>query len=391
MTATTSAASAVRPEGPMEHQVMFVDDEPAITANIRRALHREPYRILTANSAREALGIMERESVAVVVSDQQMPEMPGSEFLTVVRQRHPDTIRIILTGQASLETAIHAVNDAEIYRFLTKPCTPDDLAACLRQALAVLTERRGPRGAANDDALAIEHQRFDRAVAGLWMSVQPVVSLSQRRIFAYEALVRTTEPSVPHGGAFIELAESLGGMRDLERRIRHAVADFAATVPDDALLLVNLHPGSLDDPELFAADAPLAPFASRIAFELTERASLHSLDAVTEKVAALRARGYRIAVDDLGAGYAGLTSIALLHPDIVKLDMALVRDLDATPTKANIVGSMAGLCRDLGITVIAEGVETPAERDKLASLGCDLLQGYYFSRPARPFPAVHWG
>src|SRR5581483_3824379 len=106
--------------------------------------------------------------------------------------------------------------------------------------------------AANDDGMTAEHQRLQRAMDNLWMAVQPVVSVRERRAYAYESLVRTREPTVPHGGAFVELAEATGRMRDLERQIRRAVADFAASVPGDALLFVNLHPGSLEDPELYA-------------------------------------------------------------------------------------------------------------------------------------------
>jgi EAL domain-containing protein (putative c-di-GMP-specific phosphodiesterase class I) len=88
-------------------------------------------------------------------------------------------------------------------------------------------------------------------------------------------------------------------------------------------------------------------------------------------------------VDDLGAGYAGLTSFAALEPDVVKLDMALVRGVDREPIKHRLVGSMTRLCRDLGILVVAEGVETSAEKEALQELGCDLLQGYLFGRPGR--------
>ncbi len=95
----------------------------------------------------------------------------------------------------------------------------------------------------------------------------------------------------------------------------------------------------------------------------------------------LRELGFRIAVDDLGAGYAGLSSFALLEPDIVKLDMTLVRDVDRSSVKQKLVASMASLCRDMGLLTVAEGVETQAERDTLIHLGCDLLQGFYFARP----------
>ncbi|ROQ90128.1 response regulator [Desulfosoma caldarium] len=120
----------------MKKTVLFVDDEPNFTSAVKRALRHEPYRILTAHSAMEALRLLSEEPVDVVVSDERMPGMTGSEFLALVRERHPRTLRIMLTGYATLEAAIRAINEGEIYRFLTKPCHTQDLCQVLRQALA---------------------------------------------------------------------------------------------------------------------------------------------------------------------------------------------------------------------------------------------------------------
>ncbi len=100
--------------------------------------------------------------------------------------------------------------------------------------------------------------------------------------------------------------------------------------------------------------------------------------------------GFRIAVDDLGAGYAGLTSFALLEPDFVKFDMALVRDVQTSPIRQKLIGSMTTLCREMGMRVVAEGIETVEERDTVMQLGCDLLQGFLLGRPGRAFPTPTW-
>jgi EAL domain-containing protein (putative c-di-GMP-specific phosphodiesterase class I) len=100
-------------------------------------------------------------------------------------------------------------------------------------------------------------------------------------------------------------------------------------------------------------------------------------------MAELRALGYRIALDDLGAGYAGLTSFAQIRPEIVKLDMALVRDIDKDALKKRLVASVIQVSRDIGTLVVGEGVETAAERDTLIELGCHLLQGFLLGKPAR--------
>jgi EAL domain-containing protein (putative c-di-GMP-specific phosphodiesterase class I) len=131
--------------------------------------------------------------------------------------------------------------------------------------------------------------------------------------------------------------------------------------------------------------------ARRVVLEVTERAAIEQVDDVERRVGRLREHGFRVAVDDLGAGYAGLSSFALLEPEIVKLDVSLLRDIDQSPVKQKLVASMTALCKDMGFLVVAEGIETVAERDCVVSLGCDLLQGYLFARPGRPFPTATWG
>jgi two-component system, probable response regulator PhcQ len=116
--------------------LLLVDDEPNVTDALKRALRREPYEILTATSGPAALELLGRQHVDVVISDEQMPGMSGSVFLSTVRKQYPHTIRMILSGQASLEAAVRAINEGEVYRFFLKPCNPTDLAFTVQQALA---------------------------------------------------------------------------------------------------------------------------------------------------------------------------------------------------------------------------------------------------------------
>ena len=115
--------------------VLLVDDESEILECMENALRKRPFNILTAASGEQALDLLDLQEVDVVVSDEGMPGLTGTEFLGIVRQRYPHTVRIVLTGQASLETAIRAINEGEVYRFLTKPCNPTDLAVTIQHAL----------------------------------------------------------------------------------------------------------------------------------------------------------------------------------------------------------------------------------------------------------------
>lgn len=119
----------------MSHKILLVDDEPHVTEALKRVLRKEAYEVLTAQSAEEALGILARESVDVVISDEQMPGMCGSEFLALVYRKYPETARIILTGHANLEAALRAINQGQIYRFLTKPINEMELKVAIRQAI----------------------------------------------------------------------------------------------------------------------------------------------------------------------------------------------------------------------------------------------------------------
>jgi two-component system probable response regulator PhcQ len=124
MTASTAEAS-----------ILLVDDESHVTEALTRHFPKQTYQVFTADSAAEAYGILERRSIDVVVSDERMPGESGAKFLGNVRRRFPKSIRMMLSGQASLEAAIRAINDGEVYRFFLKPCNPTDLIFTIQRAL----------------------------------------------------------------------------------------------------------------------------------------------------------------------------------------------------------------------------------------------------------------
>jgi EAL domain-containing protein (putative c-di-GMP-specific phosphodiesterase class I) len=221
----------------------------------------------------------------------------------------------------------------------------------------------------------------------MWMAWQPIVLWSERRAFSYEALMRTDDRTFPHPGAVLDVAERTGRLGDVGRHVRKLVATEAPAAPPDSLLFVNLHSRDLLDDALYSQDAPLSRISHRVVLEITERAAVGEIKELRGRVSRLREMGFRLAIDDLGAGFAGLTSIAQLEPDVVKLDMSLVRGVHESTTKRKLVASMATLCGEMGVLVVAEGVETREERDALVDVGCDLLQGYFFAKPGKAFPA----
>lgn len=119
----------------MINKILLVDDETNVLSALKRALFDEQLEIVTSASAEEALDIMKRQHFKLVVSDERMVGMQGSEFLALVRENYPDTIRIMLTGHATLEAAMKAVNEGEIYRFFSKPWNDHDLIFAIRSAI----------------------------------------------------------------------------------------------------------------------------------------------------------------------------------------------------------------------------------------------------------------
>lgn len=125
--------------------LLFVDDDTNLLESISRSLARQPFRVRVAAGGLEAKALLDEEEIDVLVADENMPGMRGSELIQWVRHAHPGVIRILLTGNPSVETALQAINEGEVYRFLTKPCPAVDLAATVRQALnhkLVLDEAR---------------------------------------------------------------------------------------------------------------------------------------------------------------------------------------------------------------------------------------------------------
>jgi EAL domain-containing protein (putative c-di-GMP-specific phosphodiesterase class I) len=279
------------------------------------------------------------------------------------------------------------------YRFLSKPIANDELLRTVDFGVRLSRLARLKRDALNLAGRADAMPRdlaglelcFEKALASLFVEFQPIIGAGQSQAGAFEVLLRNGEPTLRSPPALLGAAGHLGRLVELGRCIRRKAAEAFSRAPKDALLFVNLLARDLDDQELFDAEAPLSKYAGRVILELTEREAIEPGARLEARIGRLRKLGYRIAVDDLGAGYAGLTMFAALSPEIVKLDMSLVRDINGSVAKQKTVGAMVELCQGMGIKVVAEGVETVAERDCLITLGCDYLQGYYFAKPSREF------
>jgi len=373
-----------------------VDDEPTLLRGISRTLTEKGYNVVCERDGHAALDAFRDREFDVIVTDIAMPQMDGIQLLRQLRERDSEVPVVLITGEPAVSTAVKAL-EYGAFHYLTKPIPLGSLEEVVEKAARLRRMGRMKRQAAEllerslpSHSRAPLENSFYKALDSLWMAYQPIVRAADGQVYGYEALLRSKEASLPHPGAVLDAAERLNLLDLLGRTIRERSAIPVRDAPEGTVLFVNLHTTDLLDPMLMSPDTPLSKIAKNVVLEITERASLDSVKDVRARVAALREMGFRIAIDDLGAGYAGLASFALLEPEIVKLDMTLVRDVHLSSTKQKLVRSMTQLAHDMKMLVVGEGIEIAEERDALVALGCDLLQGYLFAKPNLAFPTVTW-
>ncbi len=223
------------------------------------------------------------------------------------------------------------------------------------------------------------------------MAFQPIVDIRTGSVFAYEALVRGTDGR--------SAGEVLSGIEpdmiykfDQACRVKAIELAGALFAPDGdqgggAKLSINFMPNAVYEPNAcirasLSAARRVGFDPGRLMFEFTENEQMVDVAHVRHIIEAYQARGFTTAIDDFGAGYAGLGLLADLRPDMLKLDMALIRAIDRSASRRTIVASVVRMAEDLGIECIAEGIETAAELQTLREIGLRLCQGYLLARPA---------
>ncbi|MBC7697329.1 MAG: EAL domain-containing protein [Bacteroidia bacterium] len=212
---------------------------------------------------------------------------------------------------------------------------------------------------------------------------QPIVHLGKKTIYAHEALIR----GVNGESADTILSKvNLHNVYKFDQACRVKAVKTAAELKFDSLLSINFMPNAVYRPELCirttleAAEQYNFP-AENIIFEFTEGEKIDT-NHLRGIIAEYKKLGFKTAIDDFGAGYAGLSLLVKFQPDIVKIDMELLRNIDSDKPRQIVVNALVRMCHELQVEVLAEGVETMSERDYLADQGINLMQGYLFARPA---------
>lgn len=368
--------------------ILVVEEDP--NRPVAQMLEAAEFGVWSTDDGAEATQLLASMRFDAVLSDVIARSVGGLELLRFVREHDADLPILLMTGAPDVETAAQAVEHGA-FQYLLKPLPADRLLPALDKAVKRSRAKRSEARVLSvmDELETIDHHPkrpprgpWDNTLKTLFMMYQPIV-LPGGKLYAYEALVRSDEPTMRGAGPIIDMAEAMGEFQILGRTVRQRAGEFAVRAHGQHYLFVNLHADDLLDELLTQPDQLLSQVAPAVVLEITERAALHDIDEAKVKMNELRSMGFRIALDDLGAGYAGLTSFTQIRPDVVKLDMALVRDVDKDKVKQKLIRSITDVSGDMGALVVGEGVETASEKDTLIELGCHLLQGYYFGKPEK--------
>ena len=383
-------------------RILVVDDEPSNAALIRAMLATAGFDCVQVHhDPRHALDDLSAHEPDLVLLDLFMPGIDGVEFLRRMHGRlHrrafvPVLVLTALGTPDALKTALQAgAND-----FLAKPLDADELLLRVQNLLSIrfchqellhhnaalareLRVRvRGELEQAADRERVVEAVSQVVGAGGPEIVFQPLVALATGRTLGVEALARFgTEPWRGPDDWFCD-ADTVGMGTELELAALRVALRQRDRLHPSWLLAVNVSPAALVTSEFaqFSTDVDL----SRISFEITEHQAIADYGALRQVTGALQARGASISIDDAGAGYASLRHILKLHPDIIKLDISLTRDIDRDPVKRALATSLVRFADQIGAELTAEGIETANELDALRDLGVHYGQGYFIAWPAR--------
>jgi EAL domain-containing protein (putative c-di-GMP-specific phosphodiesterase class I) len=248
--------------------------------------------------------------------------------------------------------------------------------------LMSLLEREGIEAVRRDELSRLIALGEVRAV------FHPIVRLADGQVIGHEALTRPVGATVEASSfdsveELFAFAESTELLMDFERLCRKTAIVAAANLPDRGLLFLNASPQAVEDPDWstggmdrLLAQSGMGP--ADVVIEITERVAIVRHDDFQTALRAFKNRGYRVAVDDMGAGYSSFQALASIEPDFLKFDVSLVRDIDRSSIKRGLLDSLRQLAVKIGARVIAEGVEREEERETLLALGIELAQGFVF-------------
>ncbi len=373
--------------------LLAVDDDEGMRDIIAWAGRRAGFDVRTTGDPYAAVE-MDTSAIDAIVLDLAMPRMDGIAALRQFASRGCRSHIVLLSGadEAILRTAAQVGRELglAVAGHWRKPMRVVELVELLREAIAAPS---APAAAAGPVLTAADLGR-GLAAGEIVPHYQPVVRLATGEIEGAEALARWRHPE--HGliepSAFVPLAEGAGlGLKLTEVILYAALADRAAWRREGGgpeALAVNLPPDALTDlgfPDRVSRTLEnLGVRPEKLTFEVTETSVVREMAKALDILARLRLKGVRLAIDDFGTGYSSMEQLRRMPFTTLKIDMGFVRRIPEDPVSRAIVRRTIALGHDLGMSVLAEGVEDARALDMLREAGCDLIQGYLVSRPLPP-------
>jgi EAL domain-containing protein (putative c-di-GMP-specific phosphodiesterase class I)/AmiR/NasT family two-component response regulator len=364
-------------------RLIVIDDEAAFGEFVGKVAAAAGYAPTVTGSAGEFRRALDDQPPAVIVMDLHMPEVDGFELLRELSDKESKAKLIVVSGMAdprTLETASRFGREMGLTMAgaLAKPVRVADLKAVLlglRESEEVVTAE-GLRQAIAADRLFLEYQ--------------PKIDIRTRKLVGVEALVRWHghNGGVIMPDAFIPLAESSGLIDDLtywtvDRAFRQRRAWLNRGL--DLGIAVNISAKNIHDhrmPDLFGDKCREIGIPSGgITIELTETASTWDVATLMEVLGRFRIKGFHLALDDFGTGYSAIAQLVKLPFSELKVDKSFVSEMDRARDAAIVVKAIIDVGHNLGLSVVAEGVESETQLKMLAGYGCDIAQGFYFFRP----------
>ena len=353
--------------------------------------------VAAVGDARAAVSACARWQPDVALVDVRMPKGGGLEAVLGIRERSPGT-RVLAYSASSDRASVVQMLRNGAHGYVVKGTPASDLLDALRRcALGSTALSEGlsehliaevsEQGRAERVSSAAAQVRYERILGLLEPGVttptfQPIVSLRTGDVAGYEALAHfSTNPLASTEEAFRE-AHNVGLGVELELHCaRLAVASFLPVLQSSAgtYLAVNASPGLLYRPALLEVLSAVP--AERLVVEITEQRQFESYEHLREIVSLVHAGKMRVAVDDTGSGFAGLQRLVDVQPEIVKLDRGLISEIDTDAPRRAMVAALRHFADDMGITVVAEGVERREQLHVLRDIGVDCGQGYFLGRP----------
>ncbi len=382
-------------------RVLIADDDPDILDVLTRVIEDDVAMTLVgaATRAEEAIQLATEHQPDVALIDVRMPGGGGPTATRSIRRRSPSTKVIAFSTFEAPET-VTSMLESGACGYVSKGDSALDIVRAIRSC----REGKTPLSRRIRDSVAetFAHELTARSSAtpranrrarilrfidgeGLDVVFQPIVDLRTGRVVAVEALSRfSTRPRRTPDRWFHEARELGLGVALEVAAAREALA-VLPSLPLDVCLTLNFSPQTLSSPEfaVLVAGQPL----DRLIVEVTEQAEISGADRLAENLAAWRWAGLQVAVDDAGAGFSTLGRIVQLRPEFIKLDIALTREIDTDVAGQMLVEKLQAFATGVGVTLVAEGIETDAQLRTLRALGVSLGQGYHLGRPG-PLPPV---